>query len=526
MATPPNPQSRSDIGPISDTTSLGEPGETPASRAADASNRQARPDSGESEVEAETDPGLADEPSHEANGAIPSNGSPAEPTKEPAAPATTESKSSSAPGASSAGGTGEEQRGMGKPWPSLDYSQKHDAVEDELHERMLARYGTTLVNDMEDAQYLLSYVTRNGLDDERKVTEETIQTVIASREHMRNLTFDSQKEEAKFRKSCGVLAKAAEPVTAASLRDSLTNAPYRPWFILEPKPTRIAEIACRRYRALALLVLAALLIFQIYWTALSSILAKTDALISELNKAPTKQEYLAQEKARIAALEPAAQAQNSPRPAASPANAPSLATQPTAEVKVIDKSQLTLDELVSKRAELDANYSMLEKFLRWWPLSKLYFVREKPAPATAANEQGTPPPNPNAIFVPSTFQDRSASSRAVAVQVIDVMQKWVLPLLYGALGAAVFVIRTLSVQARDRLFRREALVSLVLRVFLGMISGLAIGWFWNQNPAAATAGGAVTVTTLSPFALAFVAGYGVELFFALLDKIVSSFTNK
>jgi len=33
-------------------------------------------------------------------------------------------------------------------------------------------------------------------------------------------------------------------------------------------------------------------------------------------------------------------------------------------------------------------------------------------------------------------------------------------------------------------------------------------------------------TTLSPFALAFVAGYGVELFFTLLDKIISTFTNK
>jgi hypothetical protein len=36
----------------------------------------------------------------------------------------------------------------------------------------------------------------------------------------------------------------------------------------------------------------------------------------------------------------------------------------------------------------------------------------------------------------------------------------------------------------------------------------------------------MTLSTLSPFALAFIAGYGVELFFALLDKIVSTFTNK
>ena len=192
----------------------------------------------------------------------------------------------------------------------------------------------------------------------------------------------------------------------------------------------------------------------------------------------------------------------------------------------VDKSQLTRDELNSKGAELDANYSMLEKFMQWWPLSKLYYVQETPAPANAVNERGTQPPNPEAIFVPSAFQYKSASSRAVAGQVIDVMQKWLLPLLYGALGAMVFVVRTLSVQSRDRLFRREALVSLVLRVFLGMISGLAIGWFWNQSATGPTTAGALTATTLSPFALAFVAGYGVELFFALLDKIVSTFTNK
>jgi hypothetical protein len=530
MATPPNPPPRSDIGPISDTTSLGEPGQTPASRVA--AGKQAPPDAGQSEIETETEPAPTDEISHEANGAVPST---AASTAEPATPATTESKSSSAPDTSSAGGRGDDQRGMGKPFPAIDYSQKHDAVEIELHERMLARYGTNLVNDMEDAQYLLSYVTRNGLDDERRVTEETIQTVIASREHMRTLTFDSQKEEANFRKCCGVLAKAAEPVTAASLRDSFTVAPYRRWFILEPQQMRIAEIACRRYRALAILILVFLLGFQIYWTACSTVLNKTDALITEINKAPTREYYIAQEISRADALKAATgvtQSKNEP-PAAPPGSSEG-GSSAVVSLKP-DKTQLTRDELVSKIAELNANYSMLDKFMR--PFRQLYFVpnppaaQSKPTPApsprpSTTEEDRTDGQNPDAIFTPSEFQSTSASIRAVAGQVVDVMQKWLLPLLYGALGASVFVIRTLSVQARDRLFRREALVSLVLRVFLGMISGLAIGWFWNQNPGPAAAAGPLTVTTLSPFALAFVAGYGVELFFALLDKIVSTFTNK
>lgn len=139
---------------------------------------------------------------------------------------------------------------------------------------------------------------------------------------------------------------------------------------------------------------------------------------------------------------------------------------------------------------------------------------------------GTDETTAESIFAPTHSQIENSAVRTIAGQVVDVMQKWLLPLLYGALGAMVFVVRTLSVQARDRLFRKEALVSLVLRIYLGMISGLAIGWFWNYNPEGPTAAGALTPSSLSPFALAFVAGYGVELFFALLDKIVSTFTNK
>jgi hypothetical protein len=525
MATPPNPPSRSDIGPISDSSGLGETGRTPASEAASA--RAPRADSGDPILDPEDPESAGDHPLPETNGATARKMEPVRAIEQTTTPAPAEPGKGPATDADKRKTEGgeDEPRGVGKPWPALDYSQKHDAVEAELLERMRAKYGTTLVSDMDDAQLLLSYVTRNGLQEDRKVSDEIIQTLVSSREHMRSFTFNSEKEEVKFRKSCGIIAKAAEPVTAVSLRDSLTTEPYRRWLVMDSKPMPVAEIACRRYRALAILVLVALLIVQIYWTAISSILSKTDALFSELNKAPSREYYIAQEAARLAALKPAT-SQSNPAPATSPA----ATTQPAPSEVKVDQSPLTLDELVSKNVELDANYSILERFLQWWPLSRLYSVPDTTREWKAPNEHGTPPPGPDAIFAPSSFQDRSASSRAVARHaaglLIDVMQKWVLPLLYGALGAMVFVVRTLSMQARDRLFRREALVSLVLRVFLGMISGLAIGWFWNQNPQGTTTAGALTATTLSPFALAFVAGYGVELFFALLDKIVSTFTNK
>jgi hypothetical protein len=509
MATPPKRPSRSDIGPISDSSGLGETGRTPAGDAAAASAKEPRADSGEPVLEPAAPASAGDQPLPEKNGATARKMEPVRAIEQTTTSALAEPGKGPATDADKrkAEGGEDEPRGVGKPWPALDYSQKHDAVEAELLERMRAKYGTSLVSDMDDAQQLLSYVTRNGLQVERKVSDEVIKNLIASREHMRAFTFNSEKEEADFRKSCGVIAKAAEPVTAVSLRDSLATGSY--WFSKTPLP--LAEIACRWYRFLAIVVLVVLLAFQIYWTVCSSVLNKTDALLAEINSAPSSQYYFAQETARLSALKARNQQKAPPTTSSTPAPMPAPPPPSNPAESRADKSQLTLDQLVSKFGELQASYHMLRKLM----------FREEPSPA-----EDSGPKTVEDIFTPTSSQIETAATRTIAGQVVDVIQKWVLPLLYGALGAMVFVVRTLSVQARDRLFRKEALVSLLLRVFLGMISGLAIGWFWNQNPAGATAAGALTATTLSPFALAFVAGYGVELFFALLDKIVSTFTNK
>jgi hypothetical protein len=508
-----------DIGPIPDARTSGDPTKKEGANEAESKVNGIRPDAGEPSIksgeavttETDTGPKVATEAQINPNG-------PGEPRS------TADQKKQ------------EEAGGAEKFCPQIDYSKPYEEVEKAITKCMKTKYGETLVTDMEDAQLLLSYVTRNGLQEDRKISDETIQRLIASWRHLRTGVFDCEKEEKDFRKCYGVIAKAADPVTVVSLRDSLTTGPYRRWFVMKPEPLPIAEIACRTYRKLASLILILLLIAQIYWTISSSVRSKTDELIAELNKAPTKAYYIGREDERRfsnwKALNPVA---------AAAVTQPTLSPSLTPSESKADKTELTLDELTSKRAELEANYSILDKFM--WPFRGLYFVPENPPSPDTGKEKGTPvaltpppaktiisnEPPPKAdesIFVPSMFQRNSASICTVAGRLMDVTQKWLLPLLYGALGAVVFVVRTLSVQARDRLFRKEALVPLVLRVFLGMIAGLAIGWFWSSNPQTSTTGGALSVSTLSPFALAFVAGYGVELFFALLDKIVSTFTNK
>ncbi|HEX8663774.1 MAG TPA: hypothetical protein VF744_07060 [Beijerinckiaceae bacterium] len=97
------------------------------------------------------------------------------------------------------------------------------------------------------------------------------------------------------------------------------------------------------------------------------------------------------------------------------------------------------------------------------------------------------------------------------------LSAYLLPMLYGLLGACAYVLRQLSDEIGKLIYAQDARVRYALRLDIGLLCGLAVGWFVRPG-----AGDAVLVS-LSPFALAFVAGYGSELFFVLLDRIVQAF---
>jgi hypothetical protein len=93
-------------------------------------------------------------------------------------------------------------------------------------------------------------------------------------------------------------------------------------------------------------------------------------------------------------------------------------------------------------------------------------------------------------------------------------------MLYGGLGAIAYALRTLAQQSRDRLYRAENETADSLRTWLGVIAGLAIGWFFAPDKSTGAGLGA-----LSPLALAFVAGYSVDLLFAAMDRLVAAFSG-
>jgi len=116
-------------------------------------------------------------------------------------------------------------------------------------------------------------------------------------------------------------------------------------------------------------------------------------------------------------------------------------------------------------------------------------------------------------------QIETQTRRNFAQLLLIILQSYLLPLLYGGLGATTYVVRELIEETRNRTFRIESRAAYGLRIVLGIVAGLAIGWFSVASQNASKISG----FEITPAALSFVAGYSVEVLFSLMDKVNSAF---
>lgn len=109
----------------------------------------------------------------------------------------------------------------------------------------------------------------------------------------------------------------------------------------------------------------------------------------------------------------------------------------------------------------------------------------------------------------------AAAMTLFLTQWIDVLGLWMLPGLYGALGAMMFFMRNFL----DPLLPEPSVMKVVLRVCMGMFAGVSVAWVWA--PSALIQGIGITDVSIAALTLAFLVGFGIEVFFALLDKLVT-----
>ncbi len=91
---------------------------------------------------------------------------------------------------------------------------------------------------------------------------------------------------------------------------------------------------------------------------------------------------------------------------------------------------------------------------------------------------------------------------------------WILPGIYGALGALIFHLRMLL----NPLLPNPAGFRIIYRVALGALAGMILAWFWLPDT---TIGGEIASVGLGLFSLAFIFGFSLDVFFAMLDRFVS-----
>jgi hypothetical protein len=87
---------------------------------------------------------------------------------------------------------------------------------------------------------------------------------------------------------------------------------------------------------------------------------------------------------------------------------------------------------------------------------------------------------------------------------------YLLPILYALLGAYAYALRSLSDQTTQRTYQPS--YAAFARIIIALIAGLVVGLFSNFTQG----------ISLSPLAIAFLVGYGVEIFFSFLDAFLET----
>ena len=114
-------------------------------------------------------------------------------------------------------------------------------------------------------------------------------------------------------------------------------------------------------------------------------------------------------------------------------------------------------------------------------------------------------------------EDEAKVIRSVNIK-LRLCDTYLLPLLYGLIGAMIFSLRNLANEVKTYTFNSFSRTNYTTRLFLGAFAGLAIGWFGDAS--------AINFETetysLAPILLAFAAGYNVEIFFLAIDRYIKN----
>jgi hypothetical protein len=321
---------------------------------------------------------------------------------------------------------------------------------------------TRLEQGAEDADALLYYAVSTGRDIGAAIRDPIVRThrAVTERKPVTN------EEEAEFLAAYAKLAAMVHPTTAATLR-ATSRTVRRPWLWRQFSHEPISEAQRVAYRFGFLALILILVIGGAEWTRtfINSVVtdqAEHTRVMEELRTARAAQKRLVEQ---IALLDRERQG-----------TADSLRAGLVRQREELDvRVQLLDDREAGLSRRIQAGYETLDRIL------------------------------------PFVWNEL----RNVITPVATIVAVLVLPVLYGALGTCAFVLRTVYAEMVERSFDGRRTGEFMVRIFLGMLSGVSLQWLLVREGQAIPGG-------VTPAVLAFLGGYGVELLFAAIDRILST----
>lgn len=350
-------------------------------------------------------------------------------------------------------------------------NESNDAIEPEK----LLPITTQMAQMINDGQRLLTYIAKHGdIELDTGLSQNIINAKLALDKGQWSVA-----EESGFLADYDKLATHVYPVTVESI-----NAVIPKDKGIKREPTR-AERAVAWYRRYTLVALILMLAAQLYW------------LVGNNLRLNLQEKFEQREVTRD-------------------------------QIRKINGASAEKDKLEQalkvQNQEFDANFRLIQTWNKVWLFGGAFgealpsFLQasfeQQEKQAQAANDEaklGDLALNRKEYEVRIVYFENILSADFM----LDAFQSYILPLLYGLLGAFIYVLRCLMGDIKSLTYTFDSEIRYRLRLTLGALGGMIIGWFLKPDDAGSMA-------SLSPMALAFLMGYNVDVLFALMDKIIDN----
>lgn len=353
----------------------------------------------------------------------------------------------------------------------------------------------------EDAYYLHNYSITSG----KNIPDDISRTII---EFKRMFDTDQEAEitaedEGRFSNAYRKLAALMLPVTVRSLRDT-EDAQYDPnrtfWQRFWMSKVRQVTLMLPLFViSLILLILSCEIIQSILISGLRDITAKEQQIAQTLNEQRDVDNQLIQMTKLQQQITPALKSR-------------SLGTGDGAlQPQIQDQQNQLIDQLNDKKTRLQEQLDEYDRDIQARLRSLGSLWESLPFTSTLYTKETD---QKSWIF---QGEDQLTLARKKFEIVTEVLNR-LLPILYGALGAAAFLLQMLIPSIRNRTFDQKAVGSISVRICLGMLSGIALQWFVMGGEDAK-----IFERSLSSSALAFLAGYYIDLLFNVMDRFIGGF---